>query len=45
MGFDFGKFAQGVADSMQRQFDYEEENVRKNKVSNYTDDQLEYLLN
>ena len=48
MSFNFEKFAQGVVNSMQSQYNHVEQNIRKDvrsKVSEYTDDQLEYLLN
>ncbi|MDD6069720.1 MAG: hypothetical protein PUC12_02755 [Clostridiales bacterium] len=48
MGFDFGKFAQGVADGMQKKYDDLEKKARRDiqsKVRDYSDAELEYLLN
>lgn len=48
MGFDFGKLAQGVADTMQKKYDDLEKKARRevrSKVRDYSDAELEYLLN
>lgn len=48
MKFDFEKLAKGVADTIQEKQEQAEKNFRRevrSKVKNYTDEELEYLLN